>query len=472
MVPFFLGLFFLLSFANSYAITGVPATISYQGRLANASGDLLGGSGTTYYFKFSIWDNMTVGSGTRLWPTFAPTSVSATVRQGVFNVNIGDTSAGYPTALDYNFNTNTAIYLQVEVSSDDSTFQTLSPRARISASAFSQLSNAVSGTSTASSFGTTSPIGNSVVTIEASSTNAIGLSIRSAIAQVADLFRIQDNSGTNLITVNGAGRLGIATSTPANRFALGGNAYLDSNSITISSSTAANLTVSYQSRATTTILANTKYAFTIATGTSLTAPIFAIDSDNASSTFSGILNVASSTATSTFNGGVTTAGLASSQGLTILAGSLRNDSTGGIFGFNLSNCNGAGTDKLLWAASSGQFSCGSDATAGGGTINSGTTNRLTFYSGGTTLDSADFLGIYTSSAPAPRLGIGTSTPYAAFSVLSTSSPQFILTDSPNDASKITHWFASTTIGNLNFGIINNLNAGTTTYAIGHRKLLP
>ena len=103
------------SSTNSYALSGVPTVIGYQGRLANSSGDLLGGSGTAFYFKFSIWDNATVGSGNRLWPLSAPVSVSATVRQGVFNVDIGDTVSGYPTRLDYNFNTNNAIYLQVEV---------------------------------------------------------------------------------------------------------------------------------------------------------------------------------------------------------------------------------------------------------------------------------------------------------------------------------------------------------------------
>ncbi|MEK7504781.1 MAG: hypothetical protein AAB589_00635, partial [Patescibacteria group bacterium] len=96
---------FLLTPLYPLIAQGVPTVISYQGRLADSSGNLLGGSGTTYYFKFSIWDNSTVGSGSRLWPSSAPTSVSTAVRQGVFNVNIGDTGSGYPTALDYNFNT-------------------------------------------------------------------------------------------------------------------------------------------------------------------------------------------------------------------------------------------------------------------------------------------------------------------------------------------------------------------------------
>ena len=85
---------------------GPPAILGYQGRLTNSSGDLLGGSGTTYYFKFSIWDNATAGSGNQLWPASSPSSVAATVRQGVFNVNIGDTENGFPHLLDLDFSDN------------------------------------------------------------------------------------------------------------------------------------------------------------------------------------------------------------------------------------------------------------------------------------------------------------------------------------------------------------------------------
>ncbi len=97
---------FIVSQTKAFA-AGTPTIVSYQGRLADASGNLLGGaSGTTYYFKFSIWNVATGGSsGTnRLWPISDPSSVSLTVRQGVFNANIGDTANGYPDTLDYDFN--------------------------------------------------------------------------------------------------------------------------------------------------------------------------------------------------------------------------------------------------------------------------------------------------------------------------------------------------------------------------------
>jgi hypothetical protein len=202
---------------DAFAATGVPTIMSYQGRLADSSGNLLGSSsGTTYYFKFSIWDNPTVPSGSKLWPATDPGTASVTVKTGVFNVNIGDTANSYPDALDYNFNTNNAVYLQVEVSSDNSTFQTLTPRQRIASSAFAQLAGAVSGSTTPSSFGTTTPVANSVVTIEATSTNSILATLRARAGQTADLFQVQDSTGANLFKLNSAGTITSSSTATAN----------------------------------------------------------------------------------------------------------------------------------------------------------------------------------------------------------------------------------------------------------------
>lgn len=199
-------------FFVSQAISGVPTIISYQGRLANSNGDLLptSGSSATYYFKFSLYDSSS--GGNRLWPPTAPNSVSATVRQGVFNVNIGDTANGYPHPLTYNFNTAQDIYLQVDVSSTDSSFQELAPRQRIAATAFARLANSVSGTTTPSTFGTTTPIANSMVSIEATSTDTILATFRAFAGQVANIFQIQNSAGANLFSVNAIGGL-FASST-------------------------------------------------------------------------------------------------------------------------------------------------------------------------------------------------------------------------------------------------------------------
>lgn len=218
MVKLFLVLILVsLSFlCISVYAAGTPAIISYQGRLADSSGDLLGDTGTTYYFKFSIWDDATVDSGNRLWPSSAPATTTATVRHGVFNVNIGDTAGGYLDALDYDFNTNSDIYLQVEVSSDNISSETLSPRQRISSAVFAQMASVVSGTGQ-SMMGTTTPVSGAVVTIEATSTSAIPLAIRGFMNQAADLFRIVSSTGTRLLTFTSGGSLGIGTSTPTNK---------------------------------------------------------------------------------------------------------------------------------------------------------------------------------------------------------------------------------------------------------------
>lgn len=112
--PIIFGLFF--NFYNiAFSTVGAPQIISYQGRLANSSGDLLTG---TYYFRFSIWDSSTVGTGSQLWPAvIIPGTATTTVTSGVFNINIGDTANNYPDVLNYNFYDNADVYLEVQVSS-------------------------------------------------------------------------------------------------------------------------------------------------------------------------------------------------------------------------------------------------------------------------------------------------------------------------------------------------------------------
>ena len=148
----FVFLLYLVSIGVVSGATGVPSIVSYQGRLTNPGGDLLGGAGTNYYFKFSIWDD-TVSTSTvnRVWPSSGPGIATSTVANGVFNVNIGDTANNYPDALTYDFYQSKDVYLQVEVSENGTDFETLSPRQRISASGFAINANTLSGKLRASS---------------------------------------------------------------------------------------------------------------------------------------------------------------------------------------------------------------------------------------------------------------------------------------------------------------------------------
>jgi fibronectin-binding autotransporter adhesin len=130
---------FLFFFTQTIAAT--PHVLSFQGRLTNSSSDLLGGSGTNYYFKFSIFD--AVSGGNQLWSS-GVSGVSLKVTQGVFNTLLGDTTAGF-NALNLDFDSTTNYYLQVQVSSDDLTFETLSPRQRIVSSGFAINADTVHG---------------------------------------------------------------------------------------------------------------------------------------------------------------------------------------------------------------------------------------------------------------------------------------------------------------------------------------
>ncbi|MFH1246475.1 MAG: hypothetical protein V1489_01705, partial [Candidatus Liptonbacteria bacterium] len=128
------GFLAFLSPEKTSGAVGVPQIISYQGRLSNAGGNLLGGaSGTSYYFRFSIYSAST--AGTKIWPTGTACTHTRTVREGVFTAGIGDTLE-CADVLDFNFQDYNETYLEIQVSSDDSTFETLTPRQKITSSGY------------------------------------------------------------------------------------------------------------------------------------------------------------------------------------------------------------------------------------------------------------------------------------------------------------------------------------------------
>ena len=145
---------FMLSASVAWAATGAPTILNYQGRLMDGSGNLLGGSGTPYCFKYSLYDNPAVGSGSKLWPASTPSTMTVTVKNGIFNVGIGDTGAGGDT-LNYNFQDSDSVYLNVDVATrvgatcapgdGAEVFETLSPRQRIYSSGYALNANTVGG---------------------------------------------------------------------------------------------------------------------------------------------------------------------------------------------------------------------------------------------------------------------------------------------------------------------------------------
>ncbi len=103
-ITFFL-IFVMSIFMNTaYAVTGSPRIMNHQGRLLDSSGNLLGGSGgTNYCFRFSFYDDSSVGvPDSRLWPTATPQKMTVFVKNGIFSVPIGDTSVG-GDVLDFDF---------------------------------------------------------------------------------------------------------------------------------------------------------------------------------------------------------------------------------------------------------------------------------------------------------------------------------------------------------------------------------
>lgn len=151
LLQFGLSIFLYISLAahiiwpeKGQAVAGVSQMIAYEGYLTDTNGDPLGGTGTPYCFRFSIYDNPTVGAGSKLWPAGTPATTKATTTEGVYSALIGQADA-----LTYNFYDNDTVYLNVEVNTVTDTcagsWETLGPRQPVVASGYALASESVYG---------------------------------------------------------------------------------------------------------------------------------------------------------------------------------------------------------------------------------------------------------------------------------------------------------------------------------------
>ncbi len=333
-IVFFVLVALLLPNFFVHAAAGVPAILNHQGRLLNGAGNLLGGtSGTDYCFRFSLYDDGVVGGGdNQLWPALTPLTMTVNVKNGVYNVGIGDTDAG-SDVLDYNFAENDEVYLNIEVAAQVAgscvgvSFENLSPRQRINAAAYAITSGNVVG-ARPSAIGTTTPIANTSLTVTPTLTTTVAARIRALAGQVADLFRVEDENGNLLVGIDGDGDI----------------------------------------RASSTLQV---------TGSSRFYNNLAVE---------GLLTVSGSTGTSTFSSGLAASvlSLTNAAATSTIAGGLRVN--GGLL---ISTLNCSGVNDLLQTDASGNIVCGSDDTGAGGGIS---TIQVDDSDVVTTANTLDFLG--------------------------------------------------------------------------------
>ncbi|MBI4136346.1 MAG: hypothetical protein HY481_02265 [Candidatus Vogelbacteria bacterium] len=264
--------------------------INYQGKLTNSSSVAV--SDGSYSIVFSLYAAAT--GGTAIWTE----TQSVSVTSGLFSVMLGTT-----TSLA-NVNFDQTLYLGVNVAADGE----MTPRKVLGVAPATFLATAVRGATTTSSFGTTTPLVNTQVTIEATTTTAIPLTVRAAASQSANLFQIQNSAGDNLLFANaGGGLFASSTLQVTGQTTLYGSLFVTNSTSTITNLTMVNAT---STNATTTTLYVSGLStlsggllVSNATSTITNLTMFNATSTNATTTTLYV----SGSATTTFGGGLTLA---------------------------------------------------------------------------------------------------------------------------------------------------------------------
>lgn len=234
----FVFLFFLLGLSPADAGN---QQLTFQGKLTNSSGNTV--SDGTYYLKLTIYDAATGGSCqyTASSTCSSVTSTPVTVTNGIFSINLGDTSASLAAISPTLFN-NSALYLGITVCSGAGTGcdSEMTPRKRLTAAPYAFNADYLSGLATSTIGGTGSYVpvtdssGNLKITnsLFAATTTAgqfgVGtttipsgvktfidsttasdklLVIRANSSQTGSLQEWQNNAGTALVLINSSGNI-------------------------------------------------------------------------------------------------------------------------------------------------------------------------------------------------------------------------------------------------------------------------